>query len=414
MSSSDGRETYWCHECDMSVSLFSPSPPLSCPHCNGDFLEEMESSLSPNPNSPFPPPLSAYLDDPFPILSQTQTQTLTLTPTTNDDDLNFQIPNATIRVAAGPYLDRLIQHLADPDDDATAYHRQGSTPASKSSVESIPNIKITSSFLDSDTILCAVCKDQFVVDVEAKQLPCNHIYHFDCILPWLSHHNSCPVCRFCLPIDDSDDVDAVERRSSRGDSVALTFGNLMEDEDFFGIGTTLRHIARRHRLVVPVRSSSVDVDSPTRMAQAETSSAGPANSGETVSSCPVEGGGRVVAGGSGVISRVDEDVFPGEFSDYGQRIVVEMELEGNMLVKVVMFVIVQALVYFILSNSSDIFSKTKMRSLSFKTARSVSVGRILASISDSPSGGEPSPKLSLRGSQSPTDESSGIRYDHRF
>ncbi|KAF8395928.1 hypothetical protein HHK36_019883 [Tetracentron sinense] len=85
-----------------------------------------------------------------------------------------------------------------------------------------------------------------------------------------------------------------------------------------------------------------------------------------------------------------------------------MELEGNMLVKVVMFVIVQALVYFILSNSSDIFSKTKMRSLSFKTARSVSVGRILASISDSPSGGEPSPKLSLRGSQSPTDESSGI------
>ncbi|KAF8403928.1 hypothetical protein HHK36_012034 [Tetracentron sinense] len=309
----NGRQTYWCHECDMSISLISSSPPLLCPHCHSDFLEEMESPLSPNPNpnpnpnSPTlpPPPLSAYLD-PFPVLSPPLTLTLTPTPTDADDHLAAAASSGDY-LLDGSYLDRLIQRLVDPEDDdddgdgdgdhsPTRFLPHGSTPASKSSIKSIPTIKITSSFLASDTILCAVCKDQFLVDVEAKQLPCKHLYHFDCILPWLSHHNSCPVCRFCLPTDDS-----IDRRPSRSRSrrarVALRFGNLMDDEDLFGMGTTLRHIARRHRLVFPVRSTSLDSFSPTQMAQAETSSAAPANSGETVSSWPLEGGTRVLPRG---------------------------------------------------------------------------------------------------------------------
>ena len=77
---------------------------------------------------------------------------------------------------------------------------------------------------------------------------------------------------------------------------------------------------------------------------------------------------------------------------------VEMSLADS-LMKVLMFVIVQALVYLILSKSSDIFSKNKMRSLSFKPARSLSIRRILASISDLPQGVEPSPSSrSLRSS----------------
>ncbi|XP_021297270.1 uncharacterized protein LOC110426376 [Herrania umbratica] len=75
---------------------------------------------------------------------------------------------------------------------------------------------------------------------------------------------------------------------------------------------------------------------------------------------------------------------------------VEMSL-ADCLMKVLMFLIVQGLVYLILSNSSDIFSKNKMRSFSFKRARSLSIRRILASISDFPQGVEPSPSsTSLR------------------
>ncbi|KAK1426323.1 hypothetical protein QVD17_14994 [Tagetes erecta] len=72
----------------------------------------------------------------------------------------------------------------------------------------------------------------------------------------------------------------------------------------------------------------------------------------------------------------------------------------NLLLKGAIFVIVQALVYLILSNSSDLFStKTKnmVRSFSFKPARSVSIRRMFAAIADMPPGGEVSPSSSGRG-----------------
>jgi hypothetical protein len=67
------------------------------------------------------------------------------------------------------------------------------------------------------------------------------------------------------------------------------------------------------------------------------------------------------------------------------------------LAKVAVFVIVQALVYLILRNSSNVFSKdSSLRSLSFRPMRSMSVRRILAPLSDVPVGtDEPSTSPTL-------------------
>ncbi|KAF0921273.1 hypothetical protein E2562_003081 [Oryza meyeriana var. granulata] len=67
------------------------------------------------------------------------------------------------------------------------------------------------------------------------------------------------------------------------------------------------------------------------------------------------------------------------------------------LVKVGVFVLVQALVYVILAQSSAVFSRTKSLQ-GLRPARSVSVRRMLAALSDMPAGGEPSP---VDGRQSP-------------
>lgn len=107
----------------------------------------------------------------------------------------------------GPGLEELIQQLAENDPN-----RRGTPPASKSAVEGLPDISVTEDLLASDSSQCAVCKDTFALGEKAKQMPCKHIYHSDCILPWLELHNSCPVCRYELPTDDPD----YEQRAGHG------------------------------------------------------------------------------------------------------------------------------------------------------------------------------------------------------
>ncbi|KAJ4816600.1 transmembrane protein [Rhynchospora pubera] len=60
----------------------------------------------------------------------------------------------------------------------------------------------------------------------------------------------------------------------------------------------------------------------------------------------------------------------------------------DILTKVAVFMLVQALVYLILTKSSNVFSENSpMRSLSFKPMRSASVRRMLGYISDVPMDG---------------------------
>ncbi|MCL7024559.1 hypothetical protein MKW94_018859 [Papaver nudicaule] len=99
----------------------------------------------------------------------------------------------------GPGLEQLIQQLAENDPN-----RYGTPPAAKTAIEKLPDVNITEDILASEFSQCAVCKDEFELGSVTKQMPCKHIYHPDCILPWLELHNSCPVCRHELPTDDPD------------------------------------------------------------------------------------------------------------------------------------------------------------------------------------------------------------------
>ncbi|KAL9420897.1 hypothetical protein AB3S75_038466 [Citrus x aurantiifolia] len=168
-SSSSVRLTYWCHECDMSVSLvFSttvttlPLQEVLCPQCQTHFLEHMESI---NPDSPN-------------LLTLQQQLTTDIDFNSLQFDYGCEGNDPSNSVASGL------------DNSSSVGMRMNSVEISES--------------LSQES--CAICKDEFSLHSEAKQLPCNHLYHSECILPWLSHQSSCPLCRFQLPMINPSNV----------------------------------------------------------------------------------------------------------------------------------------------------------------------------------------------------------------
>lgn len=81
---------------------------------------------------------------------------------------------------------------------------KGGPPTAKSVMENLPLVELTKEDLDGENVACAVCKDEILRKEKVRRLPCSHFYHGDCIMPWLSIRNTCPVCRFELPTDDPD------------------------------------------------------------------------------------------------------------------------------------------------------------------------------------------------------------------
>lgn len=108
------------------------------------------------------------------------------------------LPASMSEFLMGSGFDRLLVQLTQLEINGIG--RAERAPASKSAIESMPLIKILSSHVSMESH-CAVCKEPFEIHTEAREMPCKHIYHSDCILPWLSLRNSCPVCRHELPTD---------------------------------------------------------------------------------------------------------------------------------------------------------------------------------------------------------------------
>ncbi|KAG6768311.1 E3 ubiquitin-protein ligase RING1-like [Populus alba x Populus x berolinensis] len=240
---------YFCYQCNRTVSITASSydDPF-CPICHDSFIEESETQNPQNPN-PFS---DSYFNDPFdpfsslfPLLFQNSGNfshpEFPTRPGFSDPNafnpleflrshlqnlhsgggrVQFVIDNnghePGLRFPDGNFgdyfigsgLEQLIQQLAENDPN-----RYGTPPASKKAIEALPTMKVTEEMMKSEmNNQCAVCKDEFEGGEEVKGMPCKHVFHEDCIIPWLNMHNSCPVCRYELPTDDPD----YENRSPAG------------------------------------------------------------------------------------------------------------------------------------------------------------------------------------------------------
>ncbi|XP_058221250.1 E3 ubiquitin-protein ligase RZF1 isoform X1 [Rhododendron vialii] len=268
---------YWCYHCHRTVRISSENPSeIICPRCFGQFLYEIDiarpffvvdfTQFDPSPEARILEALSLVLDPQLigdrsdndvtgagltrnrrgrhwpwsrnrvvddigdhwgpesGILARPRSGWIILGPSSGPLPVGRRNSPAEGLIPSrvnprdyfvGPGFSELIEQLTQND-------RQGPPPAPDLAIDSLPTVKITADHLGGDSS-CPVCKEEFKVGGEAREMPCKHIYHSDCIMPWLRLHNSCPVCRHELPVETDQSggvrVDGFED-SSRGEEDA--------------------------------------------------------------------------------------------------------------------------------------------------------------------------------------------------
>ncbi|XVF55375.1 hypothetical protein PTKIN_Ptkin06aG0032100 [Pterospermum kingtungense] len=70
--------------------------------------------------------------------------------------------------------------------------------ASAAAVVALPAVEVRG----GGGVECVICKEEMREGRDVCMLPCQHLFHWMCILPWLKKRNTCPCCRFQLPCDD--------------------------------------------------------------------------------------------------------------------------------------------------------------------------------------------------------------------
>ncbi|KAF3508168.1 hypothetical protein F2Q69_00010144 [Brassica cretica] len=252
---------YWCHMCSRTVDPLIEAQ-IKCPFCASGFVEEMaeeeeeEQEQEHSPNSLWAPILMQLVNDPSLRTSNQSVDEDTQNETENDVDSQLQEilrrrrgrrsvsvmqllegdrerAGSLIVVSGGslseyfigPGFEALLQRLTDNDPN-----RYGTPPAQKEAVEALATVKIQEGALQ-----CSVCLDDFEIGVEAKEMPCEHKFHRDCLLPWLELHSSCPVCRYELPSDETKtETERAEPNGDGGGSESSSFASSQGSENSDG------------------------------------------------------------------------------------------------------------------------------------------------------------------------------------
>ncbi|XP_069041100.1 E3 ubiquitin-protein ligase RNF115 [Lepisosteus oculatus] len=97
------------------------------------------------------------------------------------------------------------------------FENTGPPPAEKEKISSLPTVHVSQEQVES-SLECPVCKEDYALGEPVRQLPCNHFFHSDCIVPWLELHDTCPVCRKSLNGEDSTRPSHLDPPSLNSDS----------------------------------------------------------------------------------------------------------------------------------------------------------------------------------------------------
>ena len=264
--------SHWCHQCNKSVRVERLEVP-TCPDCDSGFVEELENSTRPvradadgdrRRRLPYME-AATYTIDAHNNTNQNDDQRHCINNIIGGDDSPYNpiimirsggssegtsrdqgeenrgfelfyedndgsglrpLPQRMSNLLLGSGFERvMIEQLShvEANHSENERHNQQQTSASKSTVDLLPIIEIDEGHMEIESH-CAVCKEPFELGMEAREMPCKHIYHNECILPWLAIKNSCPVCRHELPCESQNNNNVAS--SNDEENVGLTIWRL--------------------------------------------------------------------------------------------------------------------------------------------------------------------------------------------
>ncbi|XP_071383389.1 E3 ubiquitin-protein ligase RNF126 isoform X2 [Centroberyx affinis] len=235
---------FFCHRCSAEISPRLPD--YTCPRCESGFIEELPEERSTengststastsDQNRPsfenldhqhlftFPPGYGQFalgiFDENFDLRAGLPTEDNREAENRREREMASRqriiqqlvngiiAPTAMPNIGMGPWgmlhsnpmdyawgangLDAIITQLLNQ------FENTGPPPADRERIKSLPTITITEEHVGAG-LECPVCKEDYSVGENVRQLPCNHLFHNDCIVPWLEQHDTCPVCRKSL------------------------------------------------------------------------------------------------------------------------------------------------------------------------------------------------------------------------
>ncbi|XP_025413583.1 E3 ubiquitin-protein ligase RNF126-like isoform X2 [Sipha flava] len=236
---------YFCHSCDAEIGNVTDE--YTCPTCNLGFIEKVEEQQTPeepdDEDMEFPNAHHYMVNG---ILGDNEVSgrrrsnirrrrfttrgphVMTLQPgrgprrssggtienlvedvivnfagysQTGGNPVRFLLGNPGDYVWGRDGLDSIVSQLLNQIDGA------GPPPLTKEKIQEIPTALISQDHLDVK-LQCSVCWEDFTIDEKVMKLACDHMYHKDCIIPWLELHGTCPICRKYLADDGLSSINS--------------------------------------------------------------------------------------------------------------------------------------------------------------------------------------------------------------
>ncbi|XP_031786704.1 E3 ubiquitin-protein ligase RNF115 isoform X2 [Nasonia vitripennis] len=263
---------FFCHRCSVEIEHLLPD--YTCPRCSTGFIEKLERGSAESGSgmdidnqdlneievddlpSHFQLPL-AFLQEPTALSryrrNRRNSSSVQSTPRNTRSHRTRSRNQQQQQQSLSPQIDSLLQDLfanlsgigfgfqpgqgpvlflGNPGDYVWGQHgldsivtqllnqmdETGPPPLPKKKIEEIPTTTVSQTQIDCK-LQCSVCWEDFVLEESVRQLPCQHVYHAPCIVPWLELHGTCPICRQSLGEQSTFDAN----QDTVGPSLAALF-----------------------------------------------------------------------------------------------------------------------------------------------------------------------------------------------